>query len=237
VSWSDSPDGGSDEDWLARAAAERVEVERALALAEEYKREDEHLRWRRDHGAVEHQLRKAEKHIATAERYERYAVDGSKPPRRVFVAEKFRGIVDLAGYAEITSLGEFDAIRLLSNSHGVLWKVGARCFSTQDTELTAGDVVALAHEAENRRRLKLEKAQALMAMRADAEEREVRQPIPQVVKLFVWRRDGGRCVECGSQKELEYDHIIPLAMGGSNTDRNLQLLCAVCNRRKGATLG
>ncbi len=55
--------------------------------------------------------------------------------------------------------------------------------------------------------------------------------------ILVWQRDGGRCVECDSQRELEYDHVIPLAMGGSTTDRNLQLLCAPCNRRKGATLG
>jgi 5-methylcytosine-specific restriction endonuclease McrA len=57
------------------------------------------------------------------------------------------------------------------------------------------------------------------------------------VKVAVWQRDAGRCVECGSQEDLEFDHVIPLAMGGSNTERNLQLLCAACNRRKGATLG
>lgn len=54
--------------------------------------------------------------------------------------------------------------------------------------------------------------------------------------MAVWQRDGGRCVDCASQQDLEYDHVIPLAMGGSNTDRN-QLLCEVCNRRKGASLG
>lgn len=39
-----------------------------------------------------------------------------------------------------------------------------------------------------------------------------------------------------SNANLEYDHIVPLAMGGSNTERNLQLLCADCNREKGASL-
>ncbi|HUI87374.1 MAG TPA: HNH endonuclease [Anaerolineales bacterium] len=63
-----------------------------------------------------------------------------------------------------------------------------------------------------------------------------RQPIPDDVKLFVWQRDGGRCVKCGSQEKLEYDHIIPLAKGGSNTARNIQLLCENCNRSKGANL-
>jgi hypothetical protein len=57
------------------------------------------------------------------------------------------------------------------------------------------------------------------------------------VRREVWRRDEGRCTECGSQEKLEFDHIIPIAMGGNNTARNIQLLCESCNRQKGATLG
>lgn len=61
---------------------------------------------------------------------------------------------------------------------------------------------------------------------------ETRHSIPKKIKLFVWERDGGRCVQCGSQKNLEYDHIIPVSKGGSNTERNIQLLCEKCNRVK-----
>jgi len=64
-----------------------------------------------------------------------------------------------------------------------------------------------------------------------------RQPIPRSVKMYVWQRDGGRCVQCRSKEKLEYDHIIPLSKGGSNTERNLQLLCERCNRSKGSTIG
>jgi Holliday junction DNA helicase RuvB len=60
-----------------------------------------------------------------------------------------------------------------------------------------------------------------------------RQPIPDDVRKFVWQRDGGRCVKCGSKEKLEYDHIIPVSKGGSNTARNIQLLCEKCNRSKG----
>ena len=56
------------------------------------------------------------------------------------------------------------------------------------------------------------------------------------VKQYVWRRDEGKCVLCGSRDRLEYDHIIPYSMGGSDTARNIQLLCERCNRSKGGQL-
>ena len=46
-------------------------------------------------------------------------------------------------------------------------------------------------------------------------------------------RGKGRCMKCGSKKNLEIDHVVPLARGGSNRLENLQLLCRDCNRRKG----
>ena len=60
--------------------------------------------------------------------------------------------------------------------------------------------------------------------------------IPQNVKRAVWKRDEGKCVECGSKEKLEYDHIIPFSKGGSNTERNIQLLCEPCNRKKSDNL-
>jgi hypothetical protein len=61
-----------------------------------------------------------------------------------------------------------------------------------------------------------------------------REAIPQRVRHEVWRRDRGSCVECGSRGRLEFDHIIPVSRGGSNTTRNIELRCEPCNRRKGA---
>lgn len=72
--------------------------------------------------------------------------------------------------------------------------------------------------------------------RLDDGERAVREAIPSDVRAFVWRRDQGRCVRCDSAERLEFDHIIPLAKGGSNTERNIQLLCEACNRSKGTTI-
>lgn len=54
-------------------------------------------------------------------------------------------------------------------------------------------------------------------------------------KLFELQR--GKCA-CGCKQQLgdgyHMDHIIPLALGGSNTDDNIQLLRAECNQKKGA---
>lgn len=52
------------------------------------------------------------------------------------------------------------------------------------------------------------------------------------VRREVWRRDQGRCVRCGSQDRLEFDHVIPFADDGSSTARNIELLCEDCNRKK-----
>ncbi|MBN2080776.1 HNH endonuclease [bacterium] len=59
----------------------------------------------------------------------------------------------------------------------------------------------------------------------------------KAVQLLVWKCDGGRCVECGSKENLEYDHIIPVSKGGANTARNIQLLCQSCNRKKSNKIG
>lgn len=44
----------------------------------------------------------------------------------------------------------------------------------------------------------------------------------------------GKCACCGKLLKNNYqlDHIIPLALGGKNTDDNVQLLTAECNNRK-----
>ena len=58
--------------------------------------------------------------------------------------------------------------------------------------------------------------------------------IPKNVMLEVWKRDRGRCVMCGSDENLHFDHIIPYSKGGTSTDvQNIRLLCARHNMLKG----
>jgi len=40
----------------------------------------------------------------------------------------------------------------------------------------------------------------------------------------------------GAKADLEFDHIIPLAMGRQQLGAQPQILCATCNRAKGASL-
>lgn len=56
--------------------------------------------------------------------------------------------------------------------------------------------------------------------------------IPAEVKRAVFKRDGGRCTfvgddkrRCGTRKNMEFDHVKPVARGGQSTVDNLRLRC------------
>ncbi|HEX2907840.1 MAG TPA: HNH endonuclease [Phototrophicaceae bacterium] len=71
-----------------------------------------------------------------------------------------------------------------------------------------------------------------------------RQHIPQWVKKAVYFRDQGRCVLCqkdlsgllSTDRSLQYDHIVPLNLWGTNDPCNIQLLCDKCNNSKSGDL-
>lgn len=113
-----------------------------------------------------------------------------------------------------------------------------RQYAWENRGLVSRDVMALLHEQARRHARTLEHAHVLLDVaqgRRPGPPRQ-RQPIPRDVRLAVFSRDGGRCVECSSNFEIQYDHVIPWSMGGADTVENLQLLCSTCNQRKGATL-
>lgn len=55
-----------------------------------------------------------------------------------------------------------------------------------------------------------------------------------IVEKLMSQQDG-KCVYCStdlSKTTPQIDHILPLALGGPNTDDNVQLLCRPCNSSK-----
>ncbi len=108
-------------------------------------------------------------------------------------------------------------------------------FYWEDEGLDVRAVLALILERDIQKQRREERAIALMEQ-GDLPSDSRREPIPDDVRAFVWNRDGGRCVQCDGQQRLEFDHLIPVALGGGNTARNLQLLCETCNRSKGASI-
>lgn len=68
-------------------------------------------------------------------------------------------------------------------------------------------------------------------------ENKTHGPVPEHVKNAVFQRDKGCCVQCGYEGPyIEYDHRIPRSKGGPNTVDNIQLLCRMCNLKKGDRL-
>ncbi len=82
-------------------------------------------------------------------------------------------------------------------------------------------------------RQKFERLSAKFSKEQSEHIKHERTRIPENVRIEVWRRDQGKCAGCGSRVNLEYDHIVPVSRGGSNTARNVELLCEACNRSKG----
>lgn len=66
-------------------------------------------------------------------------------------------------------------------------------------------------------------------------ERRRGRYIPFDIKMRVVRRDNYTCQECGKHlkdNEVEFDHNIPVAKGGSSEEHNIRLTCYDCNRDK-----
>lgn len=63
---------------------------------------------------------------------------------------------------------------------------------------------------------------------------------PKWLEYAVYFREHGRCAICGEDlsrlffkdAQPNIDHIVPLALGGTNDTTNLQLLCKTCNLNK-----
>ena len=147
----------------------------------------------------------------------RYFVLGNDEYERAYARVKESGLC---------SIGRSDDRLLWWTSDAFYWA---------DQELSCEDVELLIWDRQRRQTTKIER---LRKIRHEGSEgaRSRRDRIPDDVRAFVWDRDEGRCVNCGSTHELQFDHIIPVAKGGGNSPENVQLLCGDCNRQKGDSI-
>lgn len=63
-----------------------------------------------------------------------------------------------------------------------------------------------------------------------------RGKVSNKLRFYILNRDHNRCKYCGSTRNLEIDHIIPIAKGGKSISDNLQVLCHRCNKKKGSDI-
>ena len=138
------------------------------------------------------------------------------------------------GLRALTAAQNDEPAAFMSDGGRAFWAFEGRYF-WEDEGLEPRDVVALVRDRDRRADRRLQRAHAVLAQDELAPQAR-RERIPPEVRQLVFERDGGRCIDCGSDFDLQFDHVIPFSMGGASTAANLQLLCAPCNRIKGASL-
>ena len=127
---------------------------------------------------------------------------------------------------------------LVAQFGGRVWWWFEGEFYWESGHYTGRDVLALIRDRQRRSAQRLDRAHMLLNVEEGQAPRKRgrREPIPREVRRAVFERDEGKCAQCGSNFDLQYDHVIPVALGGAATVGNLQLLCGDCNREKGADL-
>lgn len=58
---------------------------------------------------------------------------------------------------------------------------------------------------------------------------EDRRELPESVREYVFKRDGGKCRKCKSDKFLHFHHVERFSDGGKHEAKNLKLLCVKCH--------
>jgi hypothetical protein len=155
----------------------------------------------------------------------RYSVQSGKEP---YAPRWNQAAIDAIGEAQ-----RDDPVAMVRDNRRVLWHFHD-AFYWEDEGLAPSDVKALVLQRERQRERRLGTARAMM--QAEDGGRSTRTPIPSELRRAVYERDGGSCVECGATFDLQYDHILPVSLGGATSLTNLQLLCSDCNKRKSNTL-
>jgi hypothetical protein len=145
--------------------------------------------------------------------------------------------IDSAWHAQAAPASERQPISITRSGPRTWWWF-ENSFYWESGGYQQRDVLALIRDRQRRATKHLDRAHTLLNVEEGRQQRprNQRQPIPREIRRAVFERDGGSCTDCGSTFDLQYDHVIPVALGGATSLDNLQLLCGDCNRSKGADL-
>lgn len=117
------------------------------------------------------------------------------------------------------------------------WEASAPERAKKAEEREKAEIASKLKEKQRRRELEKQVRLELIDSGELFGDEAKRPPIPREVVDAVYRRDGARCVYCGSTENLQLDHIIPFSKGGATSLENLQLLCQKCNLEKSNKIG
>jgi len=137
----------------------------------------------------------------------------------------------LASEYEESSRAQLDEpVALMRTERGSLWWY-RNGYYEDDERMTSEEVRLTLFDRDRSRHQKFDRLRKIAARAEDIAEAR-RERLPDDVRAFVWERDEGRCVRCGTDEDLQFDHVIPVAKGGGNSIENVQVLCGDCNRVK-----
>lgn len=111
------------------------------------------------------------------------------------------------------------------------WYLGR--FWWSDGGVEAGDLAMYVRRADARtsRQTDARRRARAAILGEPGAEREPDAVFSQVVRLAVWCRDRGCCVDCGSSERVAFAWILRSESGGSDTPANVELRCAQCSER------
>lgn len=138
---------------------------------------------------------------------------------------------------EAAKASERERRRLQEAEERRKWEADAPERARRAVEREKAEIASKLKERQRRRELEEQVRMELIDSGELFGDQLKRPPIPREVVDAVYRRDGARCVYCGSTENLQLDHIIPFSKGGVTSLENLQLLCQKCNLEKSNKIG
>jgi hypothetical protein len=158
--------------------------------------------------------------------------EGHPPPKKTDQPRKSpngnltqNGLFEEAALKAKRGIANFETVAVYEKIHTGIWAFNGLFLLTDCYQESDGNRLVFKF------RLELTDSPDLPGIHSDA--LPLTRIIPSEVKQAVWKRDGGKCIQCGATDNLHFDHDIPFSKGGSSLlVQNIRLLCARHNLSK-----